>query len=38
MCNSNDGEIREEKKFLVQWSGGHVPEAYLNKSCLPRAP
>jgi hypothetical protein len=38
MRNSNGAEIREAKKFLAQWNGGHVPGAYLNMSCLPRAP
>jgi hypothetical protein len=38
MCNSNVAEIREANMSLAQGRTGHVPEAYLNKSCLPRAP
>ena len=38
MRNSEDVMAREAKKFLTQWRTRHVPEAYLNKNCLPRAP
>jgi hypothetical protein len=38
MRKSKDAEIREAKKFLAQWSARHRQEAYLNMSCLPRAP
>jgi hypothetical protein len=38
MRNSKDAKTREAKKFLAQWGGRHIREAYLNMSCLPRAP
>jgi hypothetical protein len=38
MRNSKEAKTREAKKFLAQGRTRHVPEAYLNKNCLPRAP
>jgi hypothetical protein len=38
MRNSKDAETRETKRFLEQRRTSYVPEAYLNKNCLPRAP
>jgi hypothetical protein len=38
MRSSKNAKTREEKKLLAQWSARYVHEAYLNMSCLPRAP
>ena len=38
MCNYKDAIAREAKRSLAQGRTRYVPEAYLNKNCLPRAP
>jgi len=38
MRNYEDAEAREAAKLLALLSTMHVPEAYLNDNCLPRAP
>jgi len=38
MGNFKDAKKREAKRFLPQGRTGHVPEAYVNKNCRPRAP
>jgi len=38
MRNDKDAEAREGAKLLAMLSTMHVPEAYLNDNCLPRAP
>ena len=38
MHNHSVGEAREAARVLAVLSSVHVPEAYLNNNCLPRAP
>lgn len=38
MYNHRDAEAREATKLLAMLGTMHVPEAYLNDNCLPRAP
>jgi hypothetical protein len=38
MRNSQEAKTREAKKFLAQGRTRHIHGAYLNMSCLPRAP
>ena len=38
MRNHRDAVARETARLLAMLSTMHVPEAYLNDNCLPRAP
>jgi hypothetical protein len=38
MRNPKDFIVRVAKEFKARWRTRHVPEVYLNKNCLPRAP
>jgi len=38
MRNHKQAEVREARRLLVMLSTKHVRKAYLNNSCLPRAP
>ena len=38
MHNQSDSKAREAAKLLAMLRTTHVPEAYLNDNCLPRAP
>jgi hypothetical protein len=38
MRNYRDADAREAAKLLAMLVTVHMPEAYLNDNCLPRAP
>ncbi len=38
MHNRSIAEAREVARILAMLSVAHVPKAYLNDNCLPRAP